>query len=191
MDLVQSIGRSPLTILDIGGLDTFWEVMDFTSTPHRIILLNRFRVPTKYENFTSVVGDARNLSDFPDKSIDIVFSNSVIEHLETFENQRLMANEIRRVGRTYFVQTPSFSFPIEPHFICPFFHWLPFSTRVAIIQHFSLGYIDRQPTRHLATETVKEFRIIKLREFTALFPDAAMHYEKVMGLTKSYIALKQ
>ena len=69
--------------------------------------------------------DATNLHEFGDASFDIAFSNSVIEHLSTFENQARMAAEVRRVARAYWVQTPNFWFPIEPHFLVPAWHWLP------------------------------------------------------------------
>ena len=132
-DLISSLNHSPITILDLGGWQEFWEVMGFTDTPHKIILLNLHEIQVRYPNFTSLVGDARKLDTFTDKSVDVVFSNSVIEHLGTYENQRRMANEVRRVGKRYFIQTPNFFFPIEPHFIFPFFHWLPLSARLMLI----------------------------------------------------------
>lgn len=66
-------------------------------------------------------GDATNLSQYSDKSFDIVFSNSVIEHLYTKENQISMAKEVNRVGKNYFIQTPNYWFPIEPHWVFPSF----------------------------------------------------------------------
>ena len=190
-DLLSSLGRSRLTILDVGGQQEFWEVMGFTNTPHQIILLNLFVAPVRHSNFTSVLGDARHLDGFEDGSVDVVFSNSVIEHLGTYRNQQRMAEEIRRVGRAYFVQTPSYFFPIEPHFLCPFFHWLPFAARRRLIQTFSLGNLTRKPSRELATQAVNEFRLLKRSEMKALFPDAAIRSERILGVTKSYVALKR
>jgi len=179
-----------LTILDVGGTQDFWEVMGFTNTPHKIILLNLFATRVRHPNFVSLAGDARRLDGFADQSVDVVFSNSVIEHLSTCANQQQMAAEIRRVGKKYFVQTPNYHFPIEPHFLCPFFHWLPFWARAWLIQRFSLGNITRKPSLEEARKTVGEFRLLKKSELRALFPDAAIHAEKVVGLSKSYMAVK-
>ena len=69
------------------------------------------------------MGDATDLSPFKDKSFDIVHSNSVIEHLYNFENQKKMASEIMRVGQKHIVQTPNKYFFLEPHLsYFPFFN---------------------------------------------------------------------
>lgn len=189
-ELLSSLGGSPVTILDVGGTQEFWEVMGFGGAPHRIIMLNLFEARIRHPNFISLAGDARKLDGFAGQSIDIVFSNSVIEHLSTYENQQRMADEIRRVGKNYFVQTPNFLFPIEPHFLCPFYHWLPFAARRALIRRVSLGNITRKPSKEAAEKTLSEFRLLKKAEVKALFPDATLHCEKMFGLTKSYIAIK-
>jgi hypothetical protein len=84
----------------------------------------------KEQGFTAVILDGRRLP-FADKSIDIVFSNAVIEHL-TPEGQELMAREIMRVGRSWFVTTPNFWYPIELHNKLPFFQFLPRGLQVPI-----------------------------------------------------------
>lgn len=77
-----------IQILDIGGTETYWERMKFTERAHvSITLLNLEQVETKRKNFISVKGDGCDLSSYKDKQFDIVFSNSVIEHLFTFANQ--------------------------------------------------------------------------------------------------------
>ncbi len=189
-DLIASAGHAPLTILDVGGTQEFWEVMGFTNTPHKIVLLNLSATRVRHPNFVSLAGDARRLDGFTDQSVDVVFSNSVIEHLGTYASQQQMAAEIRRVGKKYFVQTPNYYFPVEPHFLCPFFHWLPFWARTWLIRKFSLGNITRKPSLEEALKTLSEFRLLKRAELQALFPDAAIHAEKIGGLTKSYMAVK-
>ncbi|MCU0276568.1 MAG: class I SAM-dependent methyltransferase [Acidobacteria bacterium] len=190
-ELIAGIDEQPITILDIGGWQEFWEVMGFAETPHQVILLNRYAVTTRHQSISSVVGDARDLRAFADNSIDVVFSNSVIEHLGTFEDQRRMASEVRRVGRRYFIQTPSFFFPLEPHFLFPFFHWLPIRFRIFLIRKFSLGFVAKKPSREDALRTVSEYRLLTKSEMKILFPEATILLEKIVGFTKSYIAIKK
>ncbi|MBC8844888.1 class I SAM-dependent methyltransferase, partial [Escherichia coli] len=75
---------------------------------------------------------ATDLSEIDDQQFDIVFSNSVIEHLYTWENQEKMAKEVLRVGKYHFIQTPNYWFPIEPHWVFPFFQFLPKSIRIRL-----------------------------------------------------------
>ena len=66
-----------------------------------------------------MVGDGCALK-FPDKSYDIAFSNSVIEHVGSWERQQAFAKDIRRVGKAIWVQTPARECLIEPHYLAPF-----------------------------------------------------------------------
>lgn len=97
----------------------------------RVLLLNTDRsefvgetggIPK--ELFEERLGDARDLSGFADGSIDLVHSNSVIEHVGGWPDIVAMAREARRVGRSGWIQTPAQEFPIEPHFHLPLVHWL-------------------------------------------------------------------
>ena len=62
---------------------------------------------------------------FDDQSFDLVFSNAVIEHVGTREEQRAFLAEILRVGKRAFVTTPNRRHPIEFHTVTPFLHYLP------------------------------------------------------------------
>jgi len=119
---LQKIDKGdPIKILDVGGTQIYWERMNFTGHDNvYITLLNLELAPVSNANFSSIVGDARDLKGFEDNHFDIVFSNSVIEHLFTLQNQQKMASEVRRVGKNYFIQTPNYYFPIEPHWLFPF-----------------------------------------------------------------------
>ena len=50
-----------------------------------------------------------------------------------------MAAEVRRLAPVYWVQTPNFWFPMEPHFLTPAWHWLPVDLRVAMLRRRALG----------------------------------------------------
>lgn len=182
--------KRPLNILDVGGWLKFWEIMEFHKTQHKITVLNIEKVDSDSENIICVIGDARNMSQFSDLEFDVVFSNSVIEHLGTFENQIKMAEEIKRLSNNYFVQTPSFYFPLEPHFLFPFFHWLPKKIKVWLLTKFSLGWFEQTKDLNEAEKIIDEIRLLKFSEMKKLFPNARIYRERFMGITKSYIAIK-
>jgi ubiquinone/menaquinone biosynthesis C-methylase UbiE len=176
----------PVEILDIGGTQSYWERMNFTeSSEFNITLLNLDITPVRFKNFSSVKGDACDLSAFSDKHFDIVFSNSVIEHLYSPENQKKMAEEVRRVGKSYYIQTPNFYFPIEPHWLFPFFQFLPFNIRVLLTKKFNLGHYKKAESSQEAIRRVKEVQLLTEREMKALFPEGTVYREYFLGLVKS------
>lgn len=188
VDMVGRCDKQPVSILDVGGTERFWEIMNFADTSHRIDILNLAAFNPKHAHITSIVGDARDLSRFGTGEYDIVFSNSVIEHLSTLEDQKKMAEEVRRVGQRYFVQTPNYFFPMEPHFLTPTIHWLPQRHRITLLRMFPLGHYNRLPMEK-ARKVIEEIRLLKKSEIRTLFPDASIISEKWMGMTKSFIAV--
>ena len=96
--LISNLPR-PIHILDVGGTEDFWVNRGYNKKEDvKITLLNLKTIITNYNNITSIVGDATDLSLFKEDHFDIVFSNSVIEHLHNFKNQQKMAQEAQRVG---------------------------------------------------------------------------------------------
>lgn len=71
-----------------------------------------------------VQGDPAEGLPFADGGFDLAYCNSVIEHVPR-ERRAAFARELRRVSRGWYVQTPAWSFPIEPHALLPAAHWLP------------------------------------------------------------------
>lgn len=186
--LVEPLSR-PLRILDVGGTQVFWERMGFLGqTDVEIVLLNVGAVLADQPNVTSVAGDARCMPEYADGEFDVVFSNSVIEHVGNFEEQRQMAEEVKRVGKRYFVQTPNRNFPIEPHFLFPYFQFLPLWAQVFLLKHFDMGWTKKIEDKEKAAEMAKSITLLTRREFTSLFPDAEMRKEKFLGMTKSFTA---
>jgi SAM-dependent methyltransferase len=177
----------PYTILDIGGTLNFWSTMKFfpTSDIH-IILMNLTSEISIEPGVEMVIGDGRILP-FDDQSIDIVFSNSVIEHVGDFDEQKRMADEIIRVGRRYFVQTPNRYFPIEPHFLVPFFQFFPYSFRAWMLTRSRLGWMPKASNYTTAMNEVRGVRLLSKHEVTGLFYNARLYQEIVFGITKSFV----
>ena len=132
-------------------------------------------------NVKVVQGDGTNLP-FEEREFDVAFSNSVIEHVPK-SLQPKFAEEMGRVADRYFVQTPNRYFPIEPHYQLPLFQFLPERARKALNRRFTLGW--------QAKGEWEEITLLSARDLRRLFPDAEIHREKVLGLTKSLIAVRR
>jgi len=189
VSLLSSLTR-PLTILDVGGVQEFWQWVGLIRDDMKIVLYNVSPAESKHSTLISMVGDARNMREFKDKEFQVVFSNSVIEHVGTYRHQRQMAEEVQRVGERYYVQTPNRYFPIEPHFLFPFFQFLPLYFRIFLVAHFNLGWRGKILDKREAVEAVKEIRLLTEKELKQLFPGAMIRREKFLGLTKSFIVYK-
>jgi hypothetical protein len=120
------------TVIDVGGTDKSWWFVDWDG---RVVRCNLDRLAAA--SGMRVVANGCQLP-FSDQSFDIAFSNSVIEHVGTWEAQTAFADEVRRVGRKYFVQTPNRHFPIESHYLFPFFQFLPVTLQRWLHTHFDI-----------------------------------------------------
>jgi SAM-dependent methyltransferase len=178
---------SETTILDVGGTDYCWRLSGISC---RLTLCN-LDPDLSFDGFCEhTVADGCALP-FPDKSFDVVFSNSTIEHVGDLGRQTQFAREIRRVGRSYWVQTPNKWFPIEPHYLLPFVQFLPFwlRWRAKYISPYHLVSM-RLPTREEALGVAMEIRLPDAREMRTFFPDSELYRERLCGLTKSLVAYK-
>lgn len=189
---IQDINLSEINILDVGGTPVFWKnmMLEHKESNLKITLLNLDKLNQEDNAFTYVQGDAREMSMFNDKQFDLVFSNSVIEHVAgkdgvTFSDQENMANEILRIGKRFYVQTPNYWFPFEPHFLFPFFQFFSFSLKVWLVHNFSLGWFEKCKSKNDAERLIKSIRLLDLKEMNKLFPFSNTYKEKIFLLTKS------
>lgn len=179
-------------IADIGGTEYYWGIFsDYVSAnPVQIDLINLAEVQVRGEKFRSLAGNATELGHIPDNAYDLVHSNSVIEHVGDWNRMTAMAGHVRRIAPRYYVQTPNFWFPYEPHFRAPFFHWLPEPTRCALLMRFNLGFGGKRPTVQSAMRGLQSANLLGKMQFQALFPDATLIPERTFGLTKSFMAVR-
>lgn len=176
-------------ILDVGGYVVNWLE---SGIPSRVTCVNLDPPSTQAANdrITYCQGDACNLN-FPDKSFDIVFSNSVIEHVGSWAKQERFAAEARRVGRQVFVQTPNRWFPVEPHFITLFVHFLPWNFAKRIIRFCSFrGWVRSGDNVNLQS-LADELGLLSSGQLHTLFPDCDIYGERLLGLTKSLMAVRR
>jgi hypothetical protein len=191
VDTLLAQQSRPVRILDIGGTNSFWEQRGWEQRDDvAIVLVNLEAEERKHANIDPRAGDATDLSEFADGSFDVVFSNSVIEHLQTRDNQAAMAAEVRRLAPVYWIQTPNFWFPVEPHFLTPAWHWLPVRARVAMLRRRRWGWRGPCPDPAAAQAAVREIRLMRGRELTRMFPEAKLTPEKIGPFVKSFVAVR-
>jgi hypothetical protein len=125
-----------------------------------------------------------------DGAFDVAFCNSVIEHVGGRDEQAALAAQLSRVARGLWVQTPARGFPLEPHLLTPFFHFLPRRWQRRLARNFTVwGWLTR-PDRERARAMVDAISLLGYREFAALFPDCEIRRERFLGWTKSYVAVR-
>lgn len=196
--------RPGMRILDVGGGSELWLArpelvrgVDLTilnlDPPEAFLAASRAALGEALSaRWQYVQGDGRALP-YDDGAFDVVFSNSVIEHVGDWDDQRRFAAEVRRVGRSYWLQTPNRRFIVEPHFNVPGLQFLPpaVAERVAIAWPFSFlkRYGHGSPEQIRAA--LRSTRLLTLREFRALFPDARILRERMAGLDKSFVAYRR
>ena len=179
------------TILDVGGYPETWENPRIDSN---ITLLNIHPIDLskRTSNFQmkAVVGDGCRL-DYKDKEFDIVFSNSVIEHLGTWERQMAFAREMGRVGRALWIQTPARGFFMEPHLLTPLIHYFPRAVQKRLLRHFTVWGLITKPSPEQVEGFLNEVRLLDEKEMKQLFPGCEISKERIAGLTKSLIAIRK
>jgi Methyltransferase domain len=177
-------------ILDVGGDLYNWNLMGYKN---EVVLLNLAaetnNSPSSSTNFSFVVGDGTALQ-YDDQEFDILFSNSTIEHVGTLAKQKDFANEVCRVGKRIWIQTPAKEFFFEPHYITPFIHWLPKEFQKKLLRNFSVWGLITRADRAYIDNIVEQNRLLSLPEVEELFPDCTIIKEKFLFMTKAYLIIK-
>lgn len=187
--------RKPLRVLDLGGTQAYWDsvgvtdpgLIEVTSLNLESDVAEGSQTPLR-ANFKKRTGNVLDLASIDPSEFDLVHSNSVIEHLFTWENQVKMAEQIRNLGLPFWVQTPNYWFPMEPHFHTLGWQWLPRATRIKLLQKKRCGFRGPVADWKKAAAAVDEVRLLKGSEMRRLFPQAKIYRERIGPFTKSIVA---
>lgn len=189
--------RGKVEVLDVGGRKTYWNLIPGDVLRRYRVRITILNLPDELQGesdavFTMASGDACNLSCYPDDAFDVVHSNSVVEHVGNWTNVKRFAKEVNRLAPSFFIQTPYYWFPVEPHFLAPFFHWLPRPWRISLVMRLSLGRRGRAATLDEAIRKIEDQPILlDQRTYKLLFPDAEILKERFIFFIKSMIAYRK
>lgn len=178
-----------MTVLDLGGRLGTWTRA--TVRPARVHVVNLERPPAEVPPWAHVEhGDACDLPPaVTGRHYDLVFSNSVVEHVGGHERRLRFADAVRSLADRYWVQTPYRYFPIEPHWIAPGMQFLPVRLRTEVARRWPLGHKQTR-THEAAIRQVLWTELLDRSQMRHYFPDSRLLVERVAGLPKSLIAVR-
>ena len=184
--------KPQISVIDLGGREEFWQTigMDYLKRRNfKITLVNLEDISVnRHDLFEAINGDATKIGET--RQFDICFSNSTIEHVGRIADMVRFRDVVTSVASSYFIQTPSYYFPIEPHFMMPGFQWLPTFMQAFLIRHFNMGHHSKKSDYIESLLDAESAYLLTRRMMAELFPDAHIEKEKIFGLTKSYMAIK-
>lgn len=179
-----------MNVLDLGGRVESWATVPVR--PAHVHVVNLEPLPTELPDWAEA--DHADACELPRRILgrryDLVFSNSVLEHVGGYERRRRMAEAIRELAPAYWVQTPYRYFPVEPHWVAPAMQFLPVPARVVVARRWPLAYTPGK-SYEAAMRQVLTTELIGRAELRHLFPDAGIRNERLLGLTKSLIAIRK
>jgi hypothetical protein len=178
-----------MSVVDLGGRVGFWSSL--AVRPRHVHVVNLEAAPADLPAWAEFDhGDACALPDsITKRRYDLVFSNSVIEHVGGHERRLRFAESVHLLAPAHWIQTPYRYFPIEPHWIAPGMQFLPVAARRDIARKWPLAYTPGR-TREEALARVLWTELLDKTQMRSYFPDSTLRAEKVVGITKSLIAYK-
>jgi hypothetical protein len=177
-----------MRVLDLGGTVRSWRLCPVR--PAHLTLLNMFDQSSG--DATVIVGDAcEPPAALERERFDLVYSNSVIEHVGDHDRRRRFAETVRTLGTHHWVQTPNRYFPVEPHFLCPGLQFLPQGIAASYALRWPLGhYAGKLSSVDEAKREVAAIHLLSGREVRVYFPSSDLLHEYVGPLIKSLIAAR-
>jgi hypothetical protein len=179
-----------MEVADLGGTVRTW-----TRAPRRpahVTLLNLEPPADEVPDWVTLrAGDACDLpAELASRRFDLVFSNSVIEHVGGHERRARFADSVHRLADRHWVQAPYQYFPIEPHWVFPMFQFLPVAAQAAVAVRWPLSHVTRPRTRAEAVPMVLEIELMTRTQMRHYFPGSRLLTERFAGLPKSLIACR-
>jgi len=178
-----------MSVLDLGGRVDTWQLAPVRGK--HVHVVNLEPLPSELPDWAEA--DHADACALPDRitgrRYDLVFSNSVIEHVGGHERRLRFAEAVRSLADAYWVQTPYRYFPVEPHWVAPVMQFLPVAARTTVAHRWPLAHTP-SPDRASALDAVLWTELLDRTQLRHYFPDATLRAERALGLTKSLIAIR-
>ncbi|NBM16482.1 class I SAM-dependent methyltransferase [Streptomyces sp. GC420] len=179
-----------MRVLDLGGTPRSWRLSPVRPVQVVTVNLDPDTVHDEEPGITPVLVDACRLpEELRREKFDLVYSNSLMEHVGGHYRRQEFAETVHAQGDHHWVQTPYRYFPVEPHWLFPGLQWLPFRVRVAISQRWPHGHVPCGD-RTQATRDVQEVELLTATEMHSYFPNSEIWFERIAGIPKSLVARK-
>jgi hypothetical protein len=175
-----------MRVLDLGGTAVSWRVLGLR--PDSVTLVNLDRPEEPAEPWMTAVQADACAGGFG--KYDLVFSNSLIEHLGGHARRQQFAEVVRESAPSWWIQAPYRYFPIEPHWFFPCFQFLPFRVRRVVCQHWNTLHQPALKDPAEAAELVASVELPSATEMRMYFPDTEIWFERIAGLPKSLVSIK-
>ncbi|MGC5020481.1 class I SAM-dependent methyltransferase [Micromonospora sp. DT47] len=178
-----------MSVIDLGGEPGTWTASPVH--PKHVHVVNIEALPSDVPDWIEVdLGDACALPEqIATRRYDLVFSNSVLEHVGGHERRLRFAETVHQLASQHWVQTPYRYFPVEPHWIAPGMQYLPVRVRASLAQWWPLAHVRSADLRE-ALGGVLWTELVDKTQMRYYFPDSQIRTERLMGLAKSLIAIK-
>jgi hypothetical protein len=178
-----------MSVVDLGGRAESW--LRAPVRPALVHVINLESQPSDPPSWIRV--DQANVCDLPDTILtgtyDLVFSNSVIEHVGGHTQRQRFADTVHKLADRHWIQTPYRYFPIEPHWLFPGFQFLPLTVRGEISRRWPLVH-TRSESHVDGVRAALEVELLSRTEMALYFPGSELRIERAMGMVKSLIAVK-
>ncbi|MFD2082578.1 hypothetical protein SAMN05421678_11125 [Actinopolymorpha cephalotaxi] len=189
--LLETFPQLPeMSVVDLGGTADSW--LRAPVRPAAVHVVNLEEPPADLPPWLRA--DLADACDLPGRiaatQYDLVVSNSVIEHVGGHHRRRRFAETVSGLADRYWVQTPYRYFPVEPHWLCPGVQFLPVAARARLVRHWPLVHTPLDSDEQ-ALGAVLGVELLSRTEMRTYFPDAELRSEKVAGLAKSLVAVRQ
>jgi len=179
---------SQMRVIDLGGTPQSWRLAPVM--PMTLTIVNLSPVTADEPEIDVVQADACELpATLRRERFDLVFSNSLIEHVGGHPQRLRLAETIHALADRHWVQTPYRYFPVEPHWLFPAMQWLPYEARVQVSLRWNRGHV-RTYTREDAQDMVDEIELLSISQMRRYFPTSEIWYERFAGLIKSLVAIR-
>jgi hypothetical protein len=180
-----------MSVVDLGGTVEAWVRAPFRPQAVHVVNLEAEPSEPSVPWIRSDQGDACNLPDHIARgTYDLVFSNSVIEHVGGHLQRVRFAETVHKLADRHWVQTPYRYFPIEPHWLFPGLQFLPVSVRAEVARTWPLAH-TKASSRQEGLEAAMGTELLSRSEMSYYFPSSVVQAERIAGLAKSLIAVKR